>query len=49
MADSDSSDNSGAKIPILFGAVVALVAASLYQFYEVRQVRAELGTMRYLG
>lgn len=46
MADSDSSDTSGAKIPILFGAVVALVAASLYQFYEVRQVRAELATMR---
>jgi hypothetical protein len=32
----------GAKIPILFGAVVALVGASLYQFYEVRQVRADL-------
>jgi len=46
VADSDSSENSGAKIPILFGAVVALVAASLYQFYEVRQVRAELSTMR---
>src|SRR5437870_573654 len=29
VADSDSSENSGAKIPILFGAVVALVAASL--------------------
>ena len=46
MADSDSSENSGAKIPILFGAVVALVAASLYQFYEVRQVRAELASTR---
>lgn len=46
MGDSDSSDSSGAKIPILFGAVVALVAASLYQFYEVRQVRAELETTR---
>ena len=38
--------DSGAKIPILFGAVVALVGASLYQFYEVRQVRAELETTR---
>jgi septal ring factor EnvC (AmiA/AmiB activator) len=46
VGDSDSSDSSGAKIPILFGAVVALVAASLYQFYEVRQVRAELETTR---
>jgi len=46
VADSDSSENSGAKIPILFGAVVALVAASLYQFYEVRQVRAELASTR---
>ena len=48
MGDSslDPSGNSGAKIPILFGAVVALVGASLYQFYEVRQVRAELETTR---
>jgi hypothetical protein len=42
----DPSGNSGAKIPILFGAVVALIGASLYQFYEVRQVRAELETTR---
>ena len=42
----DPSGGSGAKIPILFGAVVALVGASLYQFYEVRQVRAELETTR---
>jgi chromosome segregation ATPase len=47
---SDSFDPSGGssspKIPILFGAVVALVGASLYQFYEVRQVRSELETTR---
>lgn len=44
MGDSsyDPSGTSGVKIPILFGAVVALVGASLYQFYEVRQVRADL-------
>jgi septal ring factor EnvC (AmiA/AmiB activator) len=43
----DPSENpSGAKIPVLFGAVVALVGASLYQFYEVRQVRAELESTR---
>ena len=49
MGDSSfdpSGAPSGAKIPILFGAVVALVGASLYQFYEVRQVRAELETTR---
>ena len=42
----DSSGGSGSKIPILFGAVVALVGASLYQFYEVRQVRADLESTR---
>jgi len=41
-----SGGSSGPKIAILFGAVVALVGASLYQFYEVRQVRAELETTR---
>ena len=48
MGDSfdPSGGSSGAKIPILFGAVVALVGASLYQFYEVRQVRAELESTR---
>ena len=48
MADSfdPSGGSSGPKIPILFGAVVALIGASLYQFYEVRQVRAELDTTR---
>ena len=48
MADSfdPSGGSSGVKIPILFGAVVALVAASLYQFYEVRQVRADLEATR---
>ena len=48
MGDSllDPSGSSGAKIPILFGAVVALVGASLYQFYEVKQVRADLETTR---
>jgi chromosome segregation ATPase len=46
VGDSFDSGGSGPKIPILFGAVVALVGASLYQFYEVRQVRAELETTR---
>ena len=46
MGDSSIDPSSGAKIPVLFGAVVALVGASLYQFYEVRQVRAELESTR---
>ena len=46
MGDTFDSGSSGPKIPILFGAVVALVGASLYQFYEVRQVRGELATTR---
>ena len=47
MADSfDPSSGSNSKIPILFGAVVALVGASLYQFYEVRQVRSDLETTK---
>src|SRR5580698_3985677 len=46
MGDNFDPAGSGPKIPILFGAVVALVGASLYQFYEVRQVRAELETTR---
>ncbi len=41
MGDSMDPSGSGSKIPILFGAVVALVGASLYQFYEVREVRGE--------
>src|SRR5277367_1270787 len=35
---------SGVKIPILFGAVAALLAASIYLFYEVSQVREEVRT-----
>jgi hypothetical protein len=46
VGDSSIDPSSGPKIPILFGAVVALVGASLYQFYEVRQVRAELEATR---
>jgi chromosome segregation ATPase len=33
---------SGSKIPILFGAVVALVGATAYQFYQINQLRTEL-------
>jgi len=44
--DPSGSSSGGVKIPVLFGAVVALVGASLYQFYEVRQVRADLEATR---
>jgi hypothetical protein len=38
--------SSGAKIPILFGAVILLVAASGYLFYQVSQLRTELATTK---
>lgn len=47
MSDSmDPGGSSGPKIAILFGAVVALIGATLYQFYELRQVRGELDSTR---
>jgi SMC interacting uncharacterized protein involved in chromosome segregation len=36
------NQGSGAKIPILFGAVLALVAASVYLFYQVNQLQTQL-------
>src|SRR6266404_4450285 len=41
-----SSSGSGLKIPVLFGAVLALVGASVYLFYELSQVRTELAQTR---
>src|SRR5258706_1610796 len=41
-----SSSSSGLRIPILFGAVLALVGASVYLFYELSQVRTELAQTR---
>ncbi|PYT11940.1 MAG: hypothetical protein DMG59_24975 [Acidobacteria bacterium] len=41
-----TGSGSGAKIPILFGAVIALVCASAYLFYELRQVRSDLAQTR---
>jgi DNA repair exonuclease SbcCD ATPase subunit len=51
MSDSPFSapappSGSGAKIPILFGAVLALIGASVYMFYQLNQVRAELNQTR---
>ncbi|MBZ5604316.1 MAG: hypothetical protein LAO79_18600 [Acidobacteriia bacterium] len=36
----------GVKIPILFGAVIALVGACVYMFYQLNQMRAELAETR---
>ena len=38
--------SSGVKIPILFGAVIALVGACVYLFYQMNQMRAELADTR---
>src|SRR5580704_6042184 len=35
---------SGNKIPILFGAVAALLGASIYLFYQLSQIREEVRT-----
>ena len=37
---------TGVKIPILFGAVIALLGACGYLFYQVNQVRADLTQTR---
>jgi len=36
----------GLKIPILFGVVIALVAANVYLFLQLDQVRTEVGALR---
>jgi len=36
--------SGGAKIPILFGAVAALLGASIYLFYQMSQIREEVKT-----
>ncbi len=39
-------EGPGMKIPILFGAVLALIGASVYFYYQLNQVRAELADTR---
>ncbi len=49
MSDSTSGgapSSSGATIPILGGAVLAIVAGSLYLFYQLNQVRDDLDQVR---
>jgi hypothetical protein len=42
MNETIPGTSGGAKIPILFGAMVALLGASVYSFYEIHQLRTEL-------
>jgi chromosome segregation ATPase len=39
-------EGPGMKIPILFGAVLALVGASVYFYYQLNQIRTELADTR---
>src|SRR5580700_9670345 len=43
---SNSGSGSGLKVPILFGAVLALVGASVYLFYQLSEIRTELAQTR---
>src|SRR5690349_18060126 len=43
---SEAATGSGVKFPILFGAVAVLVAASAYQFYELKKVQDELAVTK---
>jgi chromosome segregation ATPase len=40
------NQSSGAKIPILFGAVLALVGACVYLFYQVNQLQSQLADVK---
>lgn len=48
MSDTNNQPQSsgGAKIPVLFGAMLALVGASIYSFYEINQLKTELAETR---
>jgi len=41
-----TSGGGGAKIGILFGAVIALVGACVYLFYQINQIQAQLASTR---
>jgi chromosome segregation ATPase len=42
----NTNSGSGVKIPILFGAILALIGASVYLFYQLSQVKTELAHTR---
>ncbi len=45
-AGGTSSISGAAKIPLLFGTVLALFGASIYAFYQLRQLRVDLEQVR---
>src|SRR6188508_2735328 len=46
MSDSFDPGQGSKKFNILFGAVIALMAVTAYSFYQVNQLRSELGETR---
>jgi len=46
MSETNNGGSGGAKIPILFGAVLALVGASVYSFSQINQLKTELAETR---
>ena len=47
MSDQNyTAPSGGAKIPILFGAVVALLGSSVYSFYQINQLKTDLAATR---
>jgi len=42
----NTSTSGGAKIPVLFGAVLALVGSSVYSFYQINELKTELAETR---
>jgi chromosome segregation ATPase len=43
---SEAPASGGAKIPILFGAILALVGSSVYSFYQINGLKTELAETR---
>ena len=41
-----ASGGGGVKTAILFGAILALVGATAYQFYQLKELRSEIEYMR---
>jgi len=43
---NEAPASGGAKIPILFGAILALVGSSVYSFYQINQLKTDLAATR---
>jgi hypothetical protein len=46
VSDNMEAPSGGAKVPILFGAVLALVGSSVYSFYQINQLKTDLAATR---